>query len=58
MTCAKCGALAAIVEYSDYFESHLALKCLCGKLEWLNPVPYAPPELYDYEADDNLATRG
>lgn len=45
MSCAKCGGLTAIVEYEDWFERHRALHChLCGKVEWLEPVPYSPPE--------------
>lgn len=57
MTCSKCGGFAVLVEYSDYFESHLAVKCLCGKLEWLNPVPYSPPDLSESDAESNLCNR-
>ena len=52
MTCAKCGALAGLVEIGDYYESHEALHCwTCGKVEWINPVPPAPPEKLDYLCD-------
>ena len=49
MTCSKCGSLAFIEDYGDYYESHSAAHCLtCGKVEWLEPVPYAPPDQHDY----------
>lgn len=52
MTCGKCGSLAGVVELGDYFEAHEALHCpICGKIEWINPVPFAPPERLDYLVD-------
>lgn len=49
MTCSKCGSLAFIEDVGDFYEQHSAVHCLtCGKVEWLEPVPYAPPDQDHY----------
>lgn len=51
MSCAKCGGLTALVAFGDFYEEHDAVKCLmCGWVGWLEPVPYAPPDLTDLQA--------
>ena len=53
MTCAKCGGLTANVAFGDYYEQHDAVKCfVCGWIGWLEPVPYVPPDLTEWQADN------
>ena len=51
MTCSKCMGVMYLVEYGDFFEAHEAWHCLCGRIEWVQPVPYAKPDLEDYRCD-------
>ena len=52
MSCAKCGGLVAVVTFGDFYEEHDAVKCLmCGWVGWLEPVPYAPPDLTEWQAE-------
>ena len=51
MSCLKCGGLVERVAYGDFYESHDALHCLvCGRVEWLAPVPPSPPERVDSDS--------
>ena len=56
MSCLKCGGLVERIAYGDFYESHDARHCLtCGHVEWCDPVPPAPPDLSDSQADANAS---
>ena len=58
MTCDKCGGLMAYISVGDWYECHEAAKCLhCGRIVWLAPVPYASPEITDWQAEEAARAR-